>query len=328
MAALQLKAALLILGIAAGRKLLFRFFSPRLPEWLWMLVGIRLLLPQGIGIPILSVRHLCAPYPCDPFAAPLPGVAVWVRWSGAGAVLLILLANALRFYGRMRQKEDLQNDAVSGWIQAHSRGPRFRVYTSAMAASPMVYGLFSPKIVLPAQQYSETQYRYILLHEWMHIRRKDLWKKALMLAVAVLHWYNPACWLMLALFNRDIELACDADVLQAMGKTEHAGYAHVLLDCYCRMNPSATLKTGFLSGTLQERIGAIMNQKKISMKAKCGVVFLFAALFLASFGKVSVQTEVSESMPILIGKTAPETEEILQEEGYAWKVEKARYMIH
>ena len=113
MAALQLKAALLILGIAAGRKLLFRFFSPRLPEWLWMLVGIRLLLPQGIGIPILSVRHLCAPYPCDPFAAPLPGVAVWVRWSGAGAVLLILLANALRFYGRMRQKEDLQNDAVS-----------------------------------------------------------------------------------------------------------------------------------------------------------------------------------------------------------------------
>ena len=244
MAALQLKAALLILGIAAGRKLLFRFFSPRLPEWLWMLVGIRLLLPQGIGIPILSVRHLCAPYPCDPFAAPLPGVAVWVRWGGAGAVLLILLANALCFYGRMRQKEDLQNDAVSGWIQAHSRGPRFRVYTSSMAASPMVYGLFSPKIVLPAQQYSETQYEYILLHEWMHIRRKDLWKKALMLAAAALHWYNPACWLMLALFNRDIELACDADVLQAMGKTEHAGYAHVLLDCYCRMNPSAVLETG------------------------------------------------------------------------------------
>lgn len=241
MAALQLKAALLILGIAAGRKLLFRFFSPRLPEWLWMLVGIRLLLPQGIGIPILSVRHLCAPYPCDPFTAPLSGGAVWVRWGGAGAVLLILLANVLRFYGRMRQKEDLQNDAVSGWIQAHSRGPRFRVYTSAMAASPMVYGLFSPKIVLPAQQYSETQYRYILLHEWMHIRRKDLWKKALMLAVAVLHWYNPACWLMLALFNRDIELACDADVLRALGREGHAGYARVLLDCYCRMNSSATI---------------------------------------------------------------------------------------
>ena len=149
-----------------------------------------------------------------------------------------------------------------------------------------------------------------------------------MLAVAVLHWYNPACWLMLLLFNQDIELACDADVLRASGKAEHAGYAHVLLDCYCRMNPSAVLETGFLSGMLQERIGAIMNQKKISMKAKCGVVFLFAALFLASFGKVSVQTEVSESIPILIGKTAPEAEEILLEEGYAWKVEKARYMIH
>lgn len=318
MAALQLKAALLILGIAAGRKLLFRFFSPRLPEWLWMLVGIRLLLPQGIGIPILSVRHLCAPYPCDPFAAPLPGVAVWVRWSGAGAVLLILLANALRFYGRMRQKEDLQNDAVSGWIQAHSRGPRFRVYTSSMAASPMVYGLFSPKIVLPAQQYSETQYEYILLHEWMHIRRKDLWKKALMLAAAALHWYNPACWLMLALFNRDIELACDADVLQAMGKTEHAGYAHVLLDCYCRMNPSATLKTGFLSGTLQERIGAIMNQKKMSKKAACCAVFLFGSLLLTAFGKISVQAVTPENVPVLTWKTLPEAKEVLGKEGYGY----------
>lgn len=318
MAALQLKAALLILGIAAGRKLLFRFFSPRLPEWLWMLVGIRLLLPQGIGIPILSVRHLCAPYPCDPFAAPLPGVAVWVRWSGAGAVLLILLANALRFYGRMRQKEDLQNDAVSGWIQAHSRGPRFRVYTSSMAASPMVYGLFSPKIVLPAQQYSETQYEYILLHEWMHIRRKDLWKKALMLAAAALHWYNPACWLMLALFNRDIELACDADVLQALGKAEHAGYAHVLLDCYCRMNPSATLKTGFLSGTLQERIGAIMNQKKMSKKAACCAVFLFGSLLLTAFGKISVQAVTPENVPVLTWKTLPEAKEVLGKEGYGY----------
>ena len=318
MAALQLKAALLILGIAAGRKLLFRYFSPRLPEWLWMLVGIRLLLPQGIGIPILSVRHLCAPYPCDPFAAPLPGVAVWVRWSGAGAVLLILLANALRFYGRMKQKEDLQNDAVSSWIQAHSRGSRFRVYTSAMVASPMVYGLLSPKIVLPAQQYSETQYRYILLHEWMHIRRKDLWKKALMLAAVALHWYNPACWLMLALFNRDIELACDADVLRGSGKAEHAGYAHVLLDCYCRMNPSAVLETGFLSGMLQERIGAIMNQKKMSKKAACCAVFLFGSLLLTAFGKVSVQAEAPENVPVLTGKTLLEAEEVLRKEGYGY----------
>ena len=318
MAALQLKAALLILGIAAGRKLLFRFFSPRLPEWLWILVGIRLLLPQGIGIPILSVRHLCAPYPCDPFAAPLPGVAVWVRWSGADAVLLILLANALRFYGRMRQKEDLQNDAVSGWIQAHSRGPRFRVYTSSMAASPMVYGLFSPKIVLPAQQYSETQYRYILLHEWMHIRRKDLWKKALMLAATALHWYNPACWLMLALFNRDIELACDADVLRALGREGHAGYAHVLLDCYCRMNPSAVLETGFLSGMLQERIGAIMNQKKMSKKAACCAVFLFGSLLLTAFGKISVQAVTPENVPVLTWKTLPEAKEVLGKEGYGY----------
>lgn len=323
MAALQFKAALLIMGIASGRKLLFRFFSPRVPEWFWMLIGIRLLLPQSIGIPIISARHFPVRLPCDS-AVSLSDRVVWIRWGGVGAVVLILLANAIRFYGRMKQKEALQNDIVSSWIQPHSRKPRFCIYVSSAVTSPMVYGLFSPKIVLPVQQYDAMQYKYILLHEWMHIRRHDLWKKAFMTLAVALNWYNPACWLMLMLFNRDVELACDADVLRTLGKKEHAGYAHVLLDCYCRMNPSAVLGTGFSSGILQERIGTIMDQKKMSMRTKCCAVFLFGALFLAVFGKVTVQADLPEKAPVLIGKTLPEAEKTLRDEGYMFRVEDVR----
>lgn len=322
MVAMQFRAALLILGIAAGRKRIARSFSPRILEWLWMLIGIRLLLPQSIGIPILSLRHPWNGFPVT-FGS-LSNSWMWIRWGGTGIALLILVADYTRFYCGMRQKEALSDDAVCRWVKAHSPRLHFRIYTAPSAASPMVYGLFSPKIVLPVQQYSTMQYEYILLHEWMHIRRLDLWKKAFMFAAAVLNWYNPACWLMLLLFNRDIELACDADVLRALSEEEHAGYAHVLLDCYCRMNPSAISGTGFLSGILQERIGAIMNQKKISLKAKCCTVFLLGGLFLAAFGKISIQAETPAKMPSLVGKSLPETEMLLQEEGYAWSIENAR----
>ena len=160
----------------------------------------------------------------------------------------------------------------------------------------------------------------------MHIRRLDLWKKLFMITAAVLNWYNPACWLMLLLVNRDLELACDADVLRTLNKEEHAGYAHTLLDCYCRMTPSAILGTGFLSGLLQERIGAIMNQKKMSIKTKCCAVFLLAGLFPAIFGIISVHAEMPEKMPALVGKTLPEAKTLLQEAGheYAWSIEDIR----
>ena len=44
----------------------------------------------------------------------------------------------------------------------------------------------------------------------MHIHRFDLLKKRLALLVAVLYWYNPCCWLLFSMVERDMELACDA----------------------------------------------------------------------------------------------------------------------
>ena len=206
MAVLQFKTALLILGAAAGRKHLIRSFCPHTLECLWMLIGIRLLLPQDIGIPILSIPHSPEQYSYGP-AAGLADCLVWIHRGGTGIALLILLADYICFYNRMKQKEVLQNEFVCRWSESHSCRPHFYIYTSPAAVSPIVYGLLCPKIVLPAQQYSAAQYEYILLHEWMHIRRLDLWKKVFMITAAVLNWYNPACWLMLLLFNRDLELA-------------------------------------------------------------------------------------------------------------------------
>lgn len=314
MTAIQLKAAILIIGIAAGRKRLSRYFSPSLLEWLWILPAVRLLLPQQIGIPMINI-----PQPGN-LVIPLSGRHMWVRWIGFGILFLLMLINCIRFYSGMQKKAALQNETVIRWIQAHPCRLHYRIYTSTFIASPMVYGLLFPKIVLPARSYSSAQYENILLHEWIHIRRGDLWKKAFMILTVMLNWYNPACWLMLVLFSRDIELACDADVLRMLQKEEHTIYAAVLLDCYTHMNPSAILETGFLNGILQERIGAIMKQRKMSYKAKCFAVVLFSMLFLTAFAKASDQTKAA--VPNLIGKTLPEAEQILQESGYEFWYER------
>ena len=106
----------------------------------------------------------------------------------------------------------------------------------------MTYGFWRPKIVLPKTMLLQKQsvWQAVLTHEWMHIRNGDvLWKLAL-LTVLCLHWFNPLVWLFYYLANRDLELRCDAQVVQALGETEKASYALTLLqmsDRRCHLGP-------------------------------------------------------------------------------------------
>ena len=59
----------------------------------------------------------------------------------------------------------------------------------------------------------EERRAFALAHEAMHARRRDLWRKALLLWVCALHWFNPLVWLLRRAAERDMEIACDAAVL-------------------------------------------------------------------------------------------------------------------
>lgn len=308
MAIIQLKTSLLIIGMAIGRKFLYRLFPPAISEWLWLLFAIRLLIPPDIGITVMTVHSQ------DGFEMNLPDEYAWIRWIGFGISFGIMLWNYIRFHNALRKKTVLQNKYIESWIQKHPSYLRCRIYTSSSAASPMVYGLLFPKIILPVQKYSAVQLDHILLHEWMHIHRWDLWKKAFVMMTTMLNWFNPTCWLMLLLFNLDLELACDADVLRRLSRQEHAIYASVLLDCHNNMNSSEGVETGFLSGILQERIVMIMKHSKMTNKARCIAALFIGVMFLAAFGKC--KSTISADVPDLVGKTEQEAKQILQQNGF------------
>ena len=73
-----------------------------------------------------------------------------------------------------------------------------------------------------------TALRYVLEHEFVHIRRFDALWKLLLLAAACAHWFNPLVWVMYVLANRDLELSCDETVVRRFGGAR-ASYARVLI---------------------------------------------------------------------------------------------------
>jgi beta-lactamase regulating signal transducer with metallopeptidase domain len=96
--------------------------------------------------------------------------------------------------------------------------------------SPATFGILKPVILLPVTcltHLSSQQIEALLLHELMHIRRKDyLWFIMLHFAEATLY-FNPFMRFFIRTARQESEHACDDMVIQ-FGYTPHS-YAHALL---------------------------------------------------------------------------------------------------
>ena len=153
----------------------------------------------------------------------------------------------------------------------HANG---NVFVSEKVTTAAVYGIFRPRIILPAN-YAARDIDAVLEHERTHIKSRDnLWRVLAFLCAAV-HWFNPLAWLFLKKFTEDIEFACDEKVLREKSVEEQKRYASALLNCA----ESRSLFTSAFGGAkVRVRIERILSYKKMSVLASLGLCALAAAL--------------------------------------------------
>ncbi len=102
------------------------------------------------------------------------------------------------------------------------------IYEVNNLKTPFVLGLINPKIYLPVGLSKEEQ-NYILIHEQIHIDRKDHIIKTIAFLIASIHWFNPLVWIAFILMSTDMELSCDERVLKVMNEDIKKPYANSLL---------------------------------------------------------------------------------------------------
>lgn len=136
-----------------------------------------------------------------------------------------------------------------------------------LAPSPLLVGCLHPAVVLPAAELTGEEFRYTVLHELTHHRRRDLLYKWLIQLTVCLHWFNPFVWLLGRETDRACELSCDEAVIRKLTEEEKRAYGDILLRAAER---GGALKSGIPAVTLHEsarllkgRLEAIaMIQKK------------------------------------------------------------------
>ena len=184
--------------------------------------------------------------------------------------------------GLLMEHNETVNELLRGMGMGH-----VLVFSNDEIASPLVCGLISPRIYLPTRMdFGNTVLlRHVLAHETMHIRRRDNFVKAVMLAALVLNWYNPLVWLMAKCLASDLEAACDAAVLSRWGEEERKGYAYSLLAMAVSASRGTLLYSAFSKTEVERRVKGILAFRKATALA-----LLFSDLLLAG-GTVAFATD-------------------------------------
>lgn len=103
---------------------------------------------------------------------------------------------------------------------------------------PVLAGYFRPAIYFPDYPYTDEQLRYVILHEYTHWKRHDIWKKLLMNVICVLIWWNPAVYVIRKEVTQLIEFRCDKTLSKDFSEEEILNYLDILLTSFERaQNP-------------------------------------------------------------------------------------------
>lgn len=191
------------------------------------------------------------------------GSIIWI--SGVIILLLFSVLSYLKIVAKVR---------TATWIKD-------KFYETDQIDTPFVCGFLSPKIYIPTGM-NDDELSYILLHEKIHIKRRDYLIKPFAFLLVILHWFNPIMWVSYALMSKDMEMSCDESVVNKMGPQVKGKYSTSLISL-------AVGKRQFLTGSplafgesnVKARIKNILTYRRPSRWMMVVYVILIAILAIS-----------------------------------------------
>lgn len=158
------------------------------------------------------------------------------------------------------------------------------VWECAGLETAFILGWVRPKVYLPMGLNADTRH-HILRHERAHLQRKDHWLKLLGFLALAVHWFNPLVWAAWVLLCRDMELACDEQVVKDMGLSERKDYSAALLRCSTAKEHYLACPVAFGEVSVKARILSVLNYRRprfwISLAGIVAILFV-AVFFMTS----------------------------------------------
>jgi len=196
-----------------------------------------------------------------------------------------------------------------------------RVFESERSASPAVWGVFRPAIVLPTElceRLAPKQLEWVLLHELAHVRRGDVVAACFQQLVTSVFCFNPAVWIAGRMLHGLREYACDDVALAAGSATRRQSgdaFLHVAERACAYCDPVArALGVCNTKSTLRRRLMRLLDTRRpLKTRLSLGafaVLLVLGAVLLPSFraGEASAIGAAESPPEEDRGRTPPSSE--------------------
>ena len=217
---------------------------------------------------------------------------IWL--VGVLAMALLVIKSVSRLNAIKKSALPLQNKDVRilyhNCLKEMKIKRNIPVYSTAFLKSPVIVGLFNPRIYLPIHLISDfnaADIRYMLLHELQHYRHKDALASYLMNFFGILYWCNPCVWYALKEMRNEREVACDTSVLKLLDESDYEDYGNTLINFAEKVSLTPFPFAAGISGSMkqmQQRIANISSYKKPSVFRKIKGFTAFITIGVILFG--------------------------------------------
>ena len=212
-------------------------------------------------------------------------VAIWKLVFLALWIAGIVTFCIVYVYRYRKMKKTLWNDS-----EKIGKSGNISYLKNGKVKSPFTIGIFQRWIIFPEEVLDQQEKRMVDLHEKTHVRNRDTLGKCVCVVILLLHWYNPAAWLLLHEYCKTVEELCDEYVVNSLhGKEEAGEYAKLLVKFTETKKQEIVIGKNYLTGgekQLKRRIERIFHGTK---KKKCFPVVVLVTIFLCSATAIGYQ---------------------------------------
>lgn len=213
-----------------------------------------------------------------------------VRWVKGAASLARAVRTSRRIVSS-RETEILKR--VRSWIGLKQD---VEILVSGHVTEAGLWGIWRPKVLLPegaASRLSDQELEAVILHELIHVRRRDNLAVVLQKAIFALLWFCPLVWLVDRKLFEERERACDEEVvrLRQSPETYISGILKVARACVeQRLVGTSSIGGSSLKGRIVHLLSTGLP-RKLGLRECALIIGFVAGLATFSVGAVLVNRD-------------------------------------
>lgn len=214
-------------------------------------------------------------------------ISIWV--FGTIIILYKEISCSILEVSKIRNLRKVQNTRIEQVVK-ECLGDKVVLVISPDIDVPIVTGLRRAYIYMPVLELTDEEIKLVLMHEFQHIKGKDVFIKIFYFVLKAVFWWNPIVHIYQQEVDNLLELRCDAEVSKNMTKDEQIVYLDTILKIIKQSKTKSNNYTKCFSfvgyntmDLTQQRFEVILNRLLLGKNKSLTGIILILAIFISSY---------------------------------------------